>query len=134
MSFVNMTNINYETYSSRFPIEYTFENKITFTMRALGTFSSIINIFILAHRRIMRSSNTFLYLFFISLADFGYLGLLLMSNVLNKLCSASSTKCGLVLQYISLFLVIAVNDYLSWVFFFFSIFFLQFCIINPIFM
>jgi hypothetical protein len=134
MSYQNLTSVTFYQYAERFQIiTYAYADIITYTMRALGTVTALINIAIFMHRKMLKSSETFYYLLAMSIFDFLYLGPLLLSNIINKLCSSSSTQCGEIAQYLSLFLVISVNNYLSSSFALFNIIFEIFLTIQRLF-
>lgn len=82
-------------------------------MRSIGTLTSIINIAVLAHPLIQKSSDTFKYLLNISIFELLYLAPLLATNLINKACAASSTLCSPGAQYTALFMAISIQNYLS---------------------
>jgi hypothetical protein len=108
-----MTSLDYKTYAKRYIVIYTYDNIIVYTIRTISTFTSLINIFVFMHAKILKSSQSFYYLLFASLADFTYSGLLLISNLVNKECSASSVTCGQTGQLVSLILYLAITEYFS---------------------
>lgn len=109
----NLTSLSYQQYAAQFPVIYTYSDIIIYVFRAMGTCTAAVNAFVFANRTILDSSDTFYYLLIIAVADFLYLGPLLISNVLNKACSASSTQCSSGVQYLALFMSISIQDYLS---------------------
>jgi hypothetical protein len=107
-SIVNKTLAQYRhDYSV---IVYSYGDLITYSTRAFGAVTSLLNVIVFMNRTILNSSETFYYLFAMSVADFFYMSLLLLADLMNKICSTSSSQCGHFAQYFAFFLFISVNN------------------------
>lgn len=112
-SVINMSNLTYEQYASQFFVVYLYSDILVYTFRSAGVVAAAGNVLVLANKTILASSETFYFIFIMSIADFLYIGGMLWSDVLNQACGRSSTLCSLDVQYLALFIQKGIDDYFT---------------------
>jgi hypothetical protein len=130
-TFINKTLIQYE---QSFSVSYTYGDILQISSRIFAGVTALLNIFIFMHKNILKSSEFFHYLLAMSIADFLYMSVLALSNIINKQCASSSTQCNLSAEYFTFFLYISFNNWLSSALALFNIIIENFLTIQRLFM